>query len=71
MISETCQPMYISDPRKLEDEIATALKAQGHHVRKNAVGENCVAGFVNIAHLAQSLKRVVVRVTMLDNLDLR
>ena len=34
----TCQPMYISDPRRLEDEIVTALKAQGYRITKNAVG---------------------------------
>jgi hypothetical protein len=66
--TQTCQPMYVSDWRKLEDEIVTALEAQGHHIRKNAVGEHCVAGFVNIAKVAQGLRRVVVRVTMMDNL---
>ena len=64
----TCQPAYVSDWRMLEREIVTALKAQaqGHHIR---VGENCVAGFVNIAHLAQALRRVVVRVTFNDALS--
>ena len=63
----TCQPAYIDDPRRLEDEIVTALKAQGYRITKNAVGEHCVAGFVNIALLAQALRRVVIVVTMLDS----
>jgi hypothetical protein len=66
--TQTCQPMYVGDWRKLENEIVTALQEQGHHIRKNAVGEHCVAGFVNIAQLAQALKRVVVRVAMTDRL---
>jgi hypothetical protein len=66
--TQTCQPMYVGDWRKLENEIVTALQEQGHHIRKNAVGEHCVAGFVNITWLAQSLRRVVIEVTMLDNL---
>ena len=66
--TQTCQPMYVSDWRKLENEIVTALQAQGHHIRKNAVGEHCVAGFVNIAKVAQGLRRVVVRVTMMDQI---
>jgi hypothetical protein len=52
----------------LEDEIVTALKKQGYPVTKNAVGDHCVAGFVNIARLSEALKRVVVRVTMMDSL---
>jgi hypothetical protein len=51
----------------LEAEIVTALEAQGYHVRKNAVGDHCVAGFVNIAQLAQALRRVVVKVSMTDH----
>jgi hypothetical protein len=66
----TCGPMYVRDWRRLEDEIVTALQtqAQGYRITKNAVGEHCVAGFVNITWLAQSPRRVVIEVTMLDNL---
>jgi hypothetical protein len=67
--SETCGPCYIRDRRRLEDEIVTALQKQGHHVRKNAVGDHCVAGFVNIAKLAEALKRVVIEVTMMDHIE--
>jgi hypothetical protein len=63
----TCGPFYVSDWRMLEAEIVTALEAQGYHVRKNAVGDHCVAGFVNIAQLAQALRRVVVKVSMTDH----
>jgi hypothetical protein len=59
--------MYVDDPRRLEDEIVTALKKQGYWISKNAVGDHCVAGFVNIARLAEALRRVVVRVTMMDS----
>ena len=37
MIEQTCQPFYVSDPRKLEEEIVDALKAQGYRVTKNAL----------------------------------
>ena len=67
----TCQPFYVDDRRKVEDEIVTALKAQGYRVTKNAVGDHSCAGPVNITRLAEALKRVVVRVTMLDGEDLR
>jgi hypothetical protein len=53
----------------LEDEIVGALKKQGYRITKNAVGDHCVAGFVNIARLAEALKRAVVRVTMMDSLE--
>ena len=72
MEETTCQPYYVSDPRKVEDEIVDALKAQGYRVTKNAVGDHCAAGPVNITSLAEALKRVVIRVTMMDNyVDLR
>jgi hypothetical protein len=65
----TCGPAYIDDPRRLEEEIVTALKKQGYRITKNAIGDNCVAGFVNIARLAEALRRVVVRITMMDSLQ--
>ena len=66
----TCQPMYISDPRRLEDEIVTALKAQGYRVTKNAIGDYSCVGPVNITRLAEGLRRrVVIRVTMMDNYE--
>jgi hypothetical protein len=70
MCETTCGPGYIRDWRRLEYELVTALEAQaqGCRITKNAVGEHCVAGFVNIAKLAQSLRRVVIEVTMLDNM---
>jgi hypothetical protein len=70
MREQTCGPFYIRDWRRLEDEIVTALQAQaqGCRITKNAVGDHCVAGFVNIAKLAEALRRVVIEVTMLDNL---
>jgi hypothetical protein len=64
----TCGPMYVSDPRRLQDEIVTALQKQGYRITKNAIGDYCCEGPVNIARLAEGLKRVVVRVTMMDNL---
>ena len=67
--SVTCQPMYIDDRRRLEDEIVVALKKQGYRITKNAVGDHCVAGFVNIARLSEALRRVVVRVTMMDQYE--
>jgi hypothetical protein len=67
----TCQTFYVDDPRKVEEEIVDALKAQGYRISKNAIGEHSVAGFVNITRLAEALKRVVVRVTMMDNLQRR
>jgi hypothetical protein len=66
MYEQTCGPMYVRDWRKLEDEIVTALQKQGYRITKNAIGDLCCEGPVNIARLAQSLKRVVVRVTMMD-----
>ena len=66
MREQTCGPMYVSDWRRLEDEIVTALQAQGHHVRKNAVGDHSCAGPVNVTRLAEAMKRVVVRVSMMD-----
>lgn len=63
----TCKPAYVSDPRKLADEIVEALKAQGYRITKNAVGDHSCAGPVNITRLAEALRRVVVRVTMMDN----
>ena len=65
----TCQPMYIDDPKRLEDEIVTALKKQGYRISKNAVGDHCATGPVNITRLAEVLRRVVVRVTMMDQYD--
>jgi hypothetical protein len=67
--SETCGPCYIRDRQRLEEELVTALQAQGHHIRKNAIGDHCVAGFVNIAKLAEALKRVVIEVTMMDHIE--
>jgi hypothetical protein len=58
--------MYISDPRRLEDEMVTALKAQGYRITKNAIGDHCATGPVNITRLAEALRRVVVRVTLMD-----
>jgi hypothetical protein len=68
-LSDTCQPFYDDDRRKLAEEIATALKAQGYRVTKNAVGDHSCAGPVNVTRLAEALNRVVVRVTMLDHLE--
>jgi hypothetical protein len=64
----TCQAFYDDDRQRLAEEIVEALQAQaqGCRVTRNATGEHCVAGFVNIAKLAQALKRVVVEVTMMD-----
>ena len=70
-LETTCQPFYDDDRRKLADEIATALKEQGYRVTKNAVGDHSCAGPVNITRLAEALRRVVVRVSMMDRLDLR
>jgi hypothetical protein len=68
MDGPTCQPMYVSDPQRVEEEIVTALKAQGYRVTKNAIGDHSCAGPVNITRLAEALKRVVIRVTMMDGL---
>jgi hypothetical protein len=68
-MQETCQPAYVSDPRRVEDEIVTALKAQGYRVTKNAIGDHSCVAPVNITRLAEALKRVVVRVTMMDHLE--
>ena len=68
MDGPTCQPMYVSDPRRVEEEIVDTLKAQGYRVTKNAIGDHCAAGPVNITRLAEALKRVVIRVTMMDGL---
>ena len=67
----TCGPFYVDDRRKVEEEIVDALKAQGYRVTKNAVGDHSCAGPVNVMRLAEALRRVVVRVTMMDHLDLR
>ena len=72
MEETACQPYYVSDPQKVEEEIVDALKAQGYPITKNAIGDHCAAGPVNVTRLAEALKRVVVRVTMMDNyVDLR
>jgi hypothetical protein len=68
MIGPTCQPFYVSDPQRVVDEIVTTLKAQGYRITKNAIGDHCAAGPVNITRLAEALERVVVRVTMMDGL---
>ena len=65
-IEETCQPFYVRDRKRLEEEIVDALKAQGYRVTKNAVGDHSCAGPVNVTRLAEALRRVVVRVTMMD-----
>jgi hypothetical protein len=62
----TCQPFYDDDRQRLAMEIVDALKAQGYRVTKNAVGDHSCAGPVNVTRLAEALKRVVVRVTMMD-----
>jgi hypothetical protein len=62
------KPMYVSDWRKLEDEIVTALQEQGYSISKNADGDLCCEGQVNITRLAQALKRVVIEATILDKL---
>jgi hypothetical protein len=51
----TCQPMYVRDRKRVEEEIVEALEAQsqGCRITRNAVGDHCVAGFVNITKLAQ------------------
>jgi hypothetical protein len=67
----TCGPFYDDDRRKLADEIVDALKAQGYRVTKNAVGDNSCAGPVNVTRLAEALKRVVVRVSMMDRFERR
>ena len=64
--SQTCGPAYVSDPRRLAEEIVTALQKQGYRVTKNAIGDHSCAGPVNITRLAEALRRVVVRVTMMD-----
>ena len=68
-MQETCQPAYVSDRWILAEEIVDALKAQGYRVTKNAIGDHSVAGPVNITRLAEALRRVVVRVTMMDHLE--
>jgi hypothetical protein len=65
-LSDTCGPFYVDDRRKLADEIATALEKQGYRVTKNAVGDHSCAGPVNVTRLAGALRRVVVRVSMMD-----
>ena len=65
----TCQPFYVDDRQRLAEEIVDALKAQGYRVTKNAVGDHSCAGPVNVTRLAEALRRVVVRVTMMDNLE--
>ena len=65
----TCGPFYVDDRRKLAEEIVDALKEQGYRVTKNAVGDHSCAGPVNITRLAEALRRVVVRVTMMDRFD--
>ena len=68
----TCQPFYDDDRQRLATETVDALKAQGYRVTKNAVGDHSVTGPVNITRLAEALRRVVVRVSMMDNyVDLR
>ena len=62
----TCGPFYDDDRWILAEEIVDALKAQGYRVTKNAVGDHSCAGPVNVTRLAEALKRVVVRVTMMD-----
>jgi hypothetical protein len=47
-------------------EIVDVPKEQGYRIAKNAVGDHSCAGPVNITRLAEALKRVVVRVTMMD-----
>jgi hypothetical protein len=71
MIGPTCQPHYVRDRKSLEEEIVTALQAQsqGCRITRNAVGDHCCAGFVNITKLAQALRRVVIEVTMMDNVE--
>ena len=66
----TCGPFYVDDRRKVEEEIVDALKEQGYRVTKNAVGDHSCAGPVNVTRLAEALRRVVVRVSMMDHLDL-
>ena len=53
--------------RLLEREIVDALREEGKHVAKNAVGDPC-AVHVNIAKLAQALSRmgVLVEVTVVS-----
>ena len=67
---ETCQPAYVRDRKRVEEEIVEALQAQaqGCRITKNAKGDHYVAGFVNITKLAQSLRRMVIEVTMMDHL---
>jgi hypothetical protein len=67
----TCGPFYVDDRRKVEEEIVDALKEQGYRVTKNAVGDHSCAGPVNVTRLAEALRRVVVRVSVMDHLDLR
>jgi hypothetical protein len=62
----TCQPFYDQDRGRLAMEIVDTLKAQGYRITENAVGDHSCAGPVNITRLAEALKRVVVRVTMMD-----
>ena len=54
---------------RLAEEIVDALKEQGYRVTKNAVGDHSCAGPVNITRLAEALRRVVVRVSMMDRFD--
>jgi hypothetical protein len=67
----TCGPFYDDDRWLLAEEIVDALKAQGYRVTKNAVGDHSCAGPVNITRLAEALRRVVVRITMMDRFELR
>ena len=70
-VHDICTTKALADQgfRSCEDEIVVALKKQGYRITKNAVGDHCVAGFVNIARLSEALRRVVVRVTMMDQYE--
>ena len=63
---QPADPSTLTTGRKVAEEIVDALKEQGYRVTKNAVGDHSCAGPVNITRLAEALKRVVVRVTMMD-----
>jgi hypothetical protein len=49
--------------------MVSALKAQGYRITTNAIGDYSAAGPVNITRLAEALRRVVVRITMMDNCE--
>ena len=58
------QTEAVANWRLLENEIVLALRLYGAQIEKNALGDPCINGEVNIAVLARLMeKRVLVKVT--------